>query len=144
MPSNAGNVGSDFTFGYFDANLRQLIDLGDVQDVKITWSKHDLKNMPYNGNPKFGFKSDGFKITFKIIRNNSSLEDILKAREANFDSGGFSRAGYLNETIKNGDGTVSRNQYTGFVFWMTDMADISRDKLVTQSCEGFASTCVTL
>ncbi len=139
MPTFAGNVGTDYTFGYFDANSNSLIDMGDIQDVKILAQKHDLANRPYNNVPKFDFAPDGFRITFSLIRNVSLLEDIAIVREANFNAGGINRSGYLNKIVKNLDGSISRFQYYGFVFFLTDRADISREKLVTQKGEGFAS-----
>lgn len=139
MPSNAGSIGSDYSLGYFDANSNSLINLGDVQNVKIQAQKHDLKNMPYNGPPKYDFMPDGHKISFSIVRTSSLLEDIAVAREAKMNAGGFNYSGYLNETITNPDGSVSRYQYTGFVFFLTDHGEISRDKLVMLSGEGMAS-----
>jgi hypothetical protein len=140
MPTNAGSVGVDYSFGYFDANLNALIDLGSVQDVKISAQKKDLKNEPYNGPPSFDYAPDGYKLTFRLVRTKAGLEDLMIQREANFNAGGINKSGYLNETINNADGTVSRYQYTGFVFFMGERGDISRDKLVMQSCEGMASS----
>jgi hypothetical protein len=48
-------------------------------------------------------------------------------------------SGYLNETVNNADGSVSRYQYTGFVFWVGDIGDVSRDQNVKMSAEGMAS-----
>lgn len=140
MPGNAGSVGVDYSLGYFDSNSNSLVNLGDVQNVKIAAGKHDLKNMPYNGPPKFDFIPDGYGISFTITRTSSLLEDLAVAREKNFNAGGLNLAGYLNETINNPDGSVSRYQYTGFVFFLTDHGDISREKLVMLQGVGLAST----
>lgn len=139
MPTNAGLVGVDFSFGYYDQNTGALVDLGDVQSVKIVAQKHDIANRPYNGVPKFDFVPDGYKINFSITRTVSALEDLAVQREANFNAGAGNSAGYLSETITNTDGSVSRYQYTGFVFFLTDHGDISREKTVTIAGEGMAS-----
>jgi hypothetical protein len=52
--------------------------------------------------------------------------------------------GYLNETITNPDGTLSRYQYQNFVVFMTDIGDISRERVVSQRMEGMASVKVVL
>lgn len=140
MPSAAGNLGVDYSFGYFDTNGNTLIDLGSVQDVKETALKHDLKNMPYNSPPVYDFAYDGYKFSFRIARYNAGLENLLILREQFFNQGAVMKPGYLNKTVNNYDGTISRYQYTNFVFFMTERGDVSRDKIVMQSCEGFAST----
>lgn len=144
MTGNAGNTGKDYSFGYYDGNTGALVDLGDVQSVKASAQKHDVKNMPYNGAPKYDFIPDGHKITFTITRTVSTLEDLAVVRETNFNNGLPNKAGYLNETVTNTDGSVSRYQYTGFVFFLTDHGDVSRDKLVTVTGEGMASAKVQL
>ena len=140
MPSAAGNLGVDYSFGYFDANSNALVNLGSVQDVNETALKHDLKNMPYNAPPVYDYAFDGYKFTFRIARYNSTLEDLLILRERFFNQGAVLKPGYLNKTVNNADGTISRYQYTNFVFFMTDRGNISRDRIVLQNCEGFAST----
>ena len=54
------------------------------------------------------------------------------------------KAGFLNETVNNADGSVSRYQYTGFVFKVTDLGDISRDSVVKISASGMASAKVLI
>jgi len=139
MPTNAGNTGVDYSFGYYDGNSGAMVDLGDVQDVKIKAQKHDLSNRPYNGPPKFDYVPDGYKIDFTITRTVSTLEDLAVTREANFNAGSGNKAGYLSEAVNNTDGTTSRYQYTGFVFFMSDHGSISREKTVTITGEGMAS-----
>ena len=58
---------------------------------------------------------------------------------ANFNAGNVMSPGYLNETINNADGSVSRYQYTNFVVFLTDHGDISREKTVSIKLEGMAS-----
>jgi hypothetical protein len=139
MPNNGMNVGIDYSITYYDANSGGLINLGDVQDVKITALKHDIKSAPYNNVPRYAFIPDGFKIDFAITRNGSTLEDLMVLFSTNFNAGNVMAPGYLNETINNPDGTVSRYQYTNFVVFLTSHGDISREKVVTLTLEGMAS-----
>ena len=139
MPSNAGSVGVDYSFGYYDSNTNSLVDLGDIQSVKNTALKHDIANRPYNRPPRFDFIPDGYKVAFSITRTVATLENLAVTREANFNQGVGSAPGYLSESITNTDGTVTRYQYTGFVWFLTDHGDISREKTVTLAGEGMAS-----
>jgi hypothetical protein len=139
MPVNGMNVGMDYSFGYYDADTGTVVDLGDVQNISISAPKHDIASRPYNGPPKFGYIGDGYKISGTITRTSSVLEDFMLNKMANFNAGSASKAGYLSESVKNPDGTTSRYQYTGFVFWLPDLGDISREKTVTMKFEGMAS-----
>lgn len=139
MSVNGMNVGVDYFITYYDSTSGALINLGDVQDVKIAALKHDIKSAPYNQPPRYGFVPDGYKIDFTITRNGSSLEDLMVLLEANFNAGNVQGAGYLNETINNPDGSISRYQYKNFVVFLTSHGDISREKVVTLVLEGMAS-----
>lgn len=139
MSVNGMNVGVDYTISYYDGTQGVLIDLGDVQDVKINGLKHDIKTMPYNDVPRYGYVPDGYKIDFTITRSTSTLEDLMATLSSNFNSGSVQKPGFLNETIKNADGTTSRYQYTNMVVFLTDHGSISRDKVVTLRLEGYAS-----
>lgn len=139
MPVNGMNVGVDYSITYYDSASGALINLGDVQNVRITGQKHDISSKPYNQVPRFGYVPDGFKVDFTITRNGSVLEDLMVTFSSNFNAGNVMGAGYLNETINNADGSVSRYQYTNFVVFLTDHGDISREKTVTIKLEGMAS-----
>jgi hypothetical protein len=139
MPTNAGNVGVDYSFSYYDGTSNRLVDLGDIQNVKISASSHSISNRPYNAPPRFDFIPDGYSIAFTITRTSQALENLAVLREANFNAGIGSSAGYLNETITNVDMTISRFQYQGFVFFLGDHGDVSREKVVTMTGHGMAS-----
>lgn len=138
------NVGVDYSLSYFDGNSGTLIDLGDVQDVKISAMKSDIATKPYNGPPRYGFVPDGYKVDFTITRSGGDLEAFAVAAEANFNNGRVQKPGFLNQTVVNPDGTVSRYQYTNFVVFMENHGGISRDKVVTLSLHGMASSKVQI
>ncbi|MCC3246676.1 hypothetical protein LG047_15350 [Methylocystis sp. WRRC1] len=139
MPINGMNVGRDYTFGYYDSNTGQMVDFGDIQSVSITADYTDVVSRPYNGPPRFGYIPNGFSISFTITRTGKDLEEFQLLAAQRFDEGQIDRPGYLSETVTNQDGTVSRYQYTGFVFKLTNLGEISRDTVIRQSGVGKAS-----
>jgi len=143
MPSNAGNIGIDYSIQFFDGVTGALQDLGDVQNVKFTALKHDLKNMPYNNNPIYDYINDGHKVTFTITRTDSRWDVFQATREANILAGITNTSGTLQKSINDGTST-SRFLYTQFVFWIPELGDISREKLVQVQGEGMASAMIKI
>lgn len=139
MPINGMNVGVDYNINYYESASGTLINIGDVQSVKINAQKHDIKSAPYNQVPRFGYVPDGFKIDFTITRTGNVLEDLMVLFSANFNAGNIITPGFLNQSINNPDGTVRRFQYTNFVVFLTDHGDISREKIISLKLEGMAS-----
>lgn len=140
MPVNGMTVGMDYTLSYFDANTNAIINLGDVQSVDIKSLKHLIKSMPFNAPPKYGYIPDGYQINFTITRAISTLEDLMATFEANFNADKIYKPGYLNETIQNADGTISRYQYTNCVIYLDDHGVVSRERTVTLRLEAYASS----
>lgn len=138
------NVGRDYNFGLYDVRTGTIVDFGDIQTIDIKPQKHDIKSMPYNGVPKYGYIPDGYKGTMSITRTGSKLEDMQLAINQAFNSGENLVAGYLNETVTDPDGTVNRYQYKGVVFHLDDLGSISREKTITQKVEFMASEKVKL
>jgi len=139
MPVNGMNVGADYSLMYYDGTSGQLINLGDVQDVSITAPNHQINSRPYNNVPRFGYVPDGYRIEFTITRTGSDLENFILSQTQAFNNGQITQPGYLNETIINPDGSISRFQYTNLVVWLSDHGNISRDKVVTLKLEAMAS-----
>jgi hypothetical protein len=139
MPINGFNVGTDYSISYFSGATGGLQDFGDIQDVKLTALKHDLKNMPYNAVPRYGYVPDGFHITFTIVRTGEALEALFVNFSTQFNNGQVIKPGFLNKSINNPDGSVSRFQYTNFVIFPVDLGDVTRERIITQRLEGMAS-----
>ena len=138
------NVGTDYSLAYFDGNTGIIVDLGDVQSVRIVALKHELKSMPYNTVPRYGYVPDGFRIDFSIVRTAALMEDLMVTFSKNFNQGSVIQPGYLNESINNPDGSVSRYQYTNFVIFLDDHGDVSREKPVMLRLTGMASDKVAI
>jgi len=139
MSVNGMNVGVDYNFMWFRGDTGTLVDLGDVQSIRITGQKHDIKTMPYNDVPRYGYVPDGYRIEFVITRANPTLEDYIVDYSAAFNESQILLPGVLNESIHNTDGSVSRYQYTNVVMYLIDHGDISREKTVPIRFEGLAS-----
>jgi hypothetical protein len=144
MPSNAGTIGGDYAIQFYDGVTGLLQDLGDVQNFKMTPLKTDLKNMPFNNDPVYDYMPDGHKITFTITRTDSRWDDFHSTREANVRNGKRNVSGVLNKSVVNADNSTSRYQYQGFVFWVLDLGDVSREKLTQVQCEGMASKMIKI
>src|SRR5450631_3930559 len=139
MPSNGLNTGVDFSFGLFDANTSSTLNLGDVQSVKETAQKHDISSRPYNAVPKFAYIPDGYSGSMTVVRTGSQMEKLQITLANNFNNGVAILAGYLNKIVVDPNGTVSKFQYTGVVFFMGEIGDVSREKTVTQTITWMAS-----
>ena len=133
------SVGKQYNFSYFDGNTGELVTLGDVQNIKIVANKHVIKSQPYNAPPRFGYIPDGYAITFTIVRTGPELENYQLSQNANFNAGENVIAGTLTEMINEADGTTRTYQYVGFVFWINDIGDITREAPVKMMAEGMAS-----
>jgi hypothetical protein len=144
MAVNGMSVGRDFSYVFIDPNTGGPIDFGDIQGIKITPTKHDIKSSPYNDVPRFGYIPDGYSIAFTMVRTNSNLENWQLLMNNLFNSGGTVRSGFLNETVTDSDGATHRYQYTGVVMFVTDLGDISREKTVTVTVTGMASNKIQL
>ena len=139
MPVNNMNTGVDYSFSYFESSSGTLVNLGDIQDIRISAMKHDITSRPYNTYPRYGYVDDGFKIEFTITRTSGLIEDLAVSLSQNLAAGNVLQPGVLNQTSNNPDGTISRYQYQGFVIFVVSHGDISRDKVVTLHIEGMAS-----
>lgn len=144
MSLNQMSVGKDYSLVFTDGTTGQAVNLGDVQSVKITAMKHDIVSRPYNAPPRFAFIPDGYRFNFTIVRTSPVLENYQLATSTDFEEGVPTVAGYLQETIHEADGSTSIYQYTGFVFWINDLGDITRESNIKLQAEGMASTKVRL
>ncbi len=138
------SVGQSYTIGLYDGSLQSLVNLGSVQSFRATMQKHNLKNMPYNAPPIYGYIPDGAQGRFSMVRTDPTLENLFLSLVALFNNGGDLIPGYINETIVEKGGAFSRYQYTNTVFFLTESVDVSRDKNVPQTVEWMASEKINL
>jgi hypothetical protein len=139
MSANTMGIGVDYSFIYYDGNTASTVDLGDVQNVKITPHYHDISSEPYNAVPRFDYVPAGWSISMTITRTTPALENFIINLDKQFNAGLALSPGYLNESIANPDGTRSNYQYSKFVFRLSDHGDVDRKKPVTMTLNGKAS-----
>jgi hypothetical protein len=143
MPANGMNVGTDFSFGLYDANSAQTLPLGDVESIKETAQKHDISSRRYNAPPRYGYVPDGYSGTFTITRTGSQMEQLQIQLSNNFNNGVPVLSGYINKIVTDagpqGVGITTKYQYTGVCFFLSDIGDISREKTVKQTIVWMAS-----
>lgn len=144
MPVNGMNVGTDYTYGYYDPSTGLLVDLGPVQDVKVKPITAAIKSDPINGLSVQGYTYHGYEIEITADRAGPAYEDMASNQQSAFNLGGIIRPGYITETVQNPDGSVSKKRFNGVVMTVTDLGDKSREKKVTQSLKGFASEMVAV
>lgn len=144
MPVNNMSVGRDYSFGYYDADLGEVVDLGSIQHIKITPLAKEIANEPYNEDPIFGYIEGGYSFSFTIIRTGPEAEDFQLRKAQRFREGLEIKSGYLNETVKEPGGEVSRYQYERFVFRISELGDVQRDGTIKMSATGKASRKVKL
>lgn len=138
------NTGTDYSVLFYDGASGVLVDLGDVQDVRISALKHDIASRTFNGPPRFGYVPDGYRIEFTITRTAPQLEQFFLLQASNFNLGKVQSPGFLNVSVNNADGSISRYQYQNLVLFMPNLGELARDKVVTLHVEGMASTWVKL
>ena len=144
MSVSGQTVGQSYTIGLYDGTTGSLVDLGQVQNFRSTAQKHNIKSMPYNAPPIYGYIPDGFQGRFSIVRTSPALENLFLQLVSLFNDGGDLVAGYINETVRETGGALSRYQYTQSVFFLTESVDVSRDKNVTITVEWMASEKINL
>jgi hypothetical protein len=138
------NTGADYSFTFYDGDTNAIVTIPDIEHVSIKAEHHELARHPYNDDPSFDYQDAGFSISFEVTRSGSNLELASVKRGAAIRQGKVRKPGYLNKTIKEADGTVTRLQYQGFVFALEDHGDVSRDKVVKLRIKGKASRCIQI
>ena|SRR5215469_10513617 len=131
MPAAGMSLGVDYNFGLYDANTGAVVNLGDIQQIMEHRRKHDIDSKPYNGQPKFANISDGYEGTFRCVRTGPAMQNLQIFLDAKLNSGAPMLPGYINETIFENNGTLSKYQYVSVDFALVDAGDVSREKNVT-------------
>lgn len=144
MAQNGLSVGPDYAFGLYDGTSAQILVMDDVQSVKVTKHNTSIASKPYNSRPRFAHVADGYSGSFALMRTSPILDKLEVLRDAGIYNGNVMPPSFLNETINNPDGTVSKFQYTNVDWYVTEMADVSKDKAVTRTVEFHASDRIQL
>ena len=100
----------------------------------------DLKSKPLTGIPIHGYIPDGWKLSFKVDRQDPNIDNYFASLEATYFAGGNITGGTVYETITEADGSITQWRYTGVVLKFDKAGDFSGDKKVEQNFSGMAST----
>jgi hypothetical protein len=100
----------------------------------------DIKSKPMTtGIPVHDYIPDGWRMSFKADRMDSSVDDFWANFEAAYYANAPLPAGTVYETIIESNGTVTQWRYTNAVVKLEKGGDKSGDKKVEQMLSGMAS-----
>lgn len=136
MPLNGYSIGKDVKLTINGPNglLRITLTAFDAKPVYT-----DLKASPLDSPPVHMSIPSGWKGTFKLDRQDSTIDDFLATNEAAYWAGQNILQGSITETISEVDGSSSRYRYTQVNLKVTDPGSWAGEKLVDQSLEFEAS-----
>jgi hypothetical protein len=137
MPLNNFTVGKDVQLVIQTQTGPLQLTLTDFGSKPKTTTIH---SKPLNGPPIEGYIPDGWDLTLKIDRLDTSADDFWAVYEAAYYAGQNQLAGVIYETISEASGSVSEWQYNGVVIKLDDAGQYSGDKKVEQTFSGFATT----
>jgi len=136
MPVNNFTVGKDVSLVIQLATGPLTLTLTDFgAKVKTT----TLESKPLNGIKQHAYIPDGWDISFKVDRMDTSADDFWANFEAQYYAGVNQVAGVIYETISESDGSVSQWRFPGVVVKLDNAGDFSGDKKVEQTFSGMAS-----
>ena len=98
-----------------------------------------LEGKTLDGIKQHAYIPDGYDLSFKIDRKDTSADDFWSNFEAQYYAGGNQVAGTIYQTIRESDGSVSQWRFTGVIVKLDNLGDYSGDKKVEQSFSGMAS-----
>ena len=136
MPLNGYSIGKDAVFTINTPNGILRVNLTGF-DAKPVYT--DLKSMPLDKPPVHMSIPSGWKGTFKVDRQDSSVDDYVATNEAAYYAGQSMLQGTITQTIEEVDGSTSRYRYTNVNLRVTDPGNWASEKLVEQSLEFEAS-----
>ena len=98
-----------------------------------------LESKPLSGIKQHAYIPDGWDLSFKIDRMDTSADDFWANFEAQYYAGVNQVAGTIYETIAESNGSVSQWRFTNVVVKLDSAGDYSGDKKVEQSFSGMAT-----
>jgi hypothetical protein len=136
MPTN------NFTTGK-DVQLVIQLPTGPLQlsltDFSTKPKTTTIESKKLDGTKQHAYIPDGWELTFKIDRMDTTADDFWNVYEANYYAGVNQLSGIIYETIREADGSVSEWQFNGVVIKLDSAGDFSGDKKVEQTFSGMAT-----
>jgi hypothetical protein len=141
MPFNGFTVGSDVTVSVAGpGGTAIVIPASEITAFDKRPMKREAVSRPLNGPPIFLYMPDGWRGTFGVDRQHSTLESFQAQLEASFFAGTNLLSGTILETITEPNGTTSHYQYTGVMLWVEDPGAAMAERKITQRVEWCATT----
>lgn len=140
MPQNGFTVGKDATITITGPGGTSIVISADqVTDFDPKPMKKEIWSRPLNSPPKPIFMPDGWTGTITVDRADATLDTFQATLEANFWNGVDTLAGTILQTVTETNGAVTQYQFTGVMFWVSEVGSYKADGLVTQQIEFAAS-----
>jgi hypothetical protein len=136
MPVNNFTTGRDIALVIQLATGPLTLQLTDFGAKAKTTT---LESKTLDGIKQHAYIPDGYDLSFKIDRQDTSADDFWAAFEAQYFGGANQVAGIIYQTIRESDGSVSQWRFTNVVVKLDNLGDYSGDKKVEQSFSGMAS-----
>jgi hypothetical protein len=138
MPINNFSIGKDVSLVITTPN--GPLTLNGITDFSAKPATETLKSKTLDGTTRHGYIPNGWEISLKMDRLDTSADDYWNLFEAAYFAGGNQASGTIFETIREADGSISQWTYTGVVLKLDSHGDYSADKKVEQSLSGMATT----
>lgn len=138
MPINNFSIGKDVSLVFAGPN--GPITINGITDFSAKPTTETLKSKTLDGTTRHGYIPNGWELSFKLDRLDTSADDLWAAFELAYFAGGNQSSGTIQEIIQEANGSISIWQYIGVVLKLDSHGDYSADKKVEQSLSGMATT----
>ena len=136
MPTNNFSTGKDITLVVqLPGGALQL----NLTDFGYRPKTTTIESKKLDGEKQHAYIPDGYDLSFKVDRMDSSVDDFWAAYEAAYYAGVNQLSGTIYQTIAESDNSVSQWSFIGVVVKVDDLGSWSGDKKVEQSLSGMAT-----
>jgi hypothetical protein len=142
MPINNFSIGKDVSLVI--TTPRGPLTLSGITDFSAKPIVSTLKSKDLSGITRHGYIPDGWELSFKLDRLDTTADDYWAQFEADYFAGLNQASGTVFESIREANLSVSQWQYLQFVLKLDSHGDYSADKKVEQSISGMATQKVRL
>jgi hypothetical protein len=136
MPLNNFTVGKDIQLVIQTQNGPLQLALTDFGYKTRATTIHSKQ---LDGTAIEAYIPDGWDLSFKIDRMDTTADDFWATYEAAYYAGVNQLSGVIYETINEASGNISEWQFNGVVIKLDSGGDFSGDKKVEQTFSGFAT-----
>ena len=132
MPLNGYSIGKDVVLTINTPNGIMRVTLTGF-DAKPVYT--DLKSTPIDKPPVHMSIPSGWKGSFKLDRQDATVDDYVAANESAYWAGQNVIPGSITQTITEVDGSTSRYRFTNVNLRVVDPGNWAGEKLVDQSLD---------